>query len=228
MQLTRTILAFILICFAAEVSWAQAQSGQVQGYVGPALFSKGNQTDLLSGFTTGFTIGGGVSKIIQHYFVFNPNIEFSASTKEHYSFSLLSIHNNLKFYPFLLSKLRPYIMAVGNISFMNLHQQAFQTTEHPGPSYSVTDPSNIPVDQIILREPDLKLQFAPILGLGIGAGVDIPVRQKFVPFIQYSFVNFFSKSSGLINKNFQNNGSNLSTQNILVGIRYNVYQAIKK
>ena len=115
-------------------------------------------------------------------------------------------------------------MVIGNISFMNLHQQAFSTTVNTDSTYYGTAPSNIPVSQVEYREPDLKLQFAPTFGLGAGIGFDITVKLKWVPFVQYSFVNYFSSSSGLINDNFKNNTSNLSIQNITVGLRYNLYK----
>ena len=227
MQLKRTIL-IALLTSATVAAWSQAQFGQVQGYLGTTLFPKTGQDELLAGFKPGITVGGGVSKTILHSLVFNPNVELTASSKEHYNFSLLSLHNNLKYYPFLLTTLRPYVMAIGNISFMNLHQQAFETTVTPDLAYSVSDPTHIPVDQIIYREPDLKLSFAPTVGVGAGIGVDIPIRLKVVPFIQYSFTQYFTKSSNLINDNFKNNTKNLSTQIIAVGIRYNMYQDIKK
>ncbi len=119
-------------------------------------------------------------------------------------------------------------MVIVNISFMNLHQGAFETTVQPDPSYSVTGPADIPVDQIVYREPDLKLQFAPTFGLGIGIGVDIPIRLKVVPFLQYSYTAYTSKSSGLINDNFMNNTSGLATQNFVAGVRYSLYKSLKK
>jgi hypothetical protein len=201
---------------------AQGQFGQVQGYAGTSLFPSSKQK-LLSGFSPGATVGGGISKTFKEKFVYNPNIEFSAASKEHYTFSLLTLHNNVKYYPLSVKKIRPYLMAIGNISFMNLHQHPFSTTSVPVASYSGTAPSDIPVNEITYREPDLKLQFAPTFGLGAGIGFDLTIKLKWVPFIQYSYVNYFSRSSGLINRNFQDNTSNLSIQNISVGVRYNLY-----
>lgn len=220
MQLKKIIFLGLIVC--PLLTKGQAQFGQVQGYVGPSLFPSSKE-QLLGAFNTGITIGGGLSKTIKEKFVFNPNLEFTASTKEHYTFSLLSIHNNFKFYPISLSKVRPYVMAVGNISFMNLHQQAFSTVLTPDPTYYGNSPSNIPVSQVVYREPDLKLQFSPTFGLGAGVGLDFTIKLKIVPFIQYSFVNYFSSSSSLINNNFKNNTANLSLQNIMVGVRYNLY-----
>jgi len=221
MQLKKILL--IVVVTSPHLAWAQAQFGQVQGYLGPALFPSSKQ-ELLGGFGTGLSMGGGVSKTIKEKFVFNPNFEITVASKEHYSFSLLSIHNNLKYYPISLSKVRPYIMVIGNISFMNLHQQAFSTTVKTDSTYYGTAPSNIPVSQVVYREPDLKLLFAPTFGLGVGIGLDITVKLKVVPFVQYSFVNYFSSSSSLINDNFKNNTANLSIQNIIVGMRYNLYK----
>lgn len=119
-------------------------------------------------------------------------------------------------------------MVIGNISFMNLHQQAYSTTINPDPAYSGPDPSNIQVSQVTYREPDLKLSFAPTFGLGAGIGIDFTIRLKIVPFIQYSYVSYFLKSSGLINDNFKNNIKKLSTQNVTVGVRYNLFKGISK
>lgn len=214
--------------FLPVAAWSQAEVAQFQAYVGTAIFPTNANDALMTGYKPGITIGAGVSKTIKHALIFNPNIEFTASSKEHYSFSLLSIHNNLKYYPWLFAKIRPYAMAIVNISFMNLHQEAFTKTVQPDPAYSVSGPADIPVDQIVYREPDLKLQFAPTLGLGIGIGVDIPVRLKVVPFIQYSYTAYTSKSSGMINDNFKNNTSGLATQNFVAGVRYSLYKSLKK
>jgi hypothetical protein len=221
MQLRKIV--FLLLLGFPFLAGAQAQMGQVQGYLGPAMFPSSKQ-ELLSGFNTGITVGAGVSRTIKKKFIFNPNIEFTSSSKEHYAFSLLSIHNNFKYYPLLLSKIRPYAMIAGNISFVNLHQQAFTTIVTPDASYYGNSPSNIAVNQVIYREPDLKLQFSPTFGLGAGIGIEGTVKLKFVPFIQYSLVNYFSSSSSLINTNFKNNTSNLSIQNIVIGVRYNLYK----
>lgn len=93
-----------LTCLAVGSLLAQAESKQVQGYLGTSLFPMAGQGELLAGFKPGFVIGAGVAKTIKHSIVFNPNIEFTASSKEHYNFSLLSIHNNLKYYPWWLKK----------------------------------------------------------------------------------------------------------------------------
>ncbi len=207
--------------------WAQAESAKVNGYLGTTLLPSSKQ-ELLGGFSAGLTVGVGISKTMLEKFVLNPNIEFTASSKEHFSFSLLSLHLNLKYYPISLSKVRPYLMAIGNLSFMNLHQQAYATAQTPDAIYYGTDPSNIVVSQVVYREPDLKLQFAPTVGIGAGLGMDFTFKLKWVPFVQYSFVNYFSKSSGLLNNNFKNNTANLSTQNIVLGLRYNLYQSLSK
>jgi hypothetical protein len=215
------LILFLFWCCPVLLQ-AQGQFSQVQGYLGTSLYPSSKQK-LLSGFGPGATVGGGISKTFKEKFVYSPNVEFSAASKEHYTFSLLTFHNNLKYYPWSSKKIRPYIMAIGNISFMNLHQHAFSTTSTPDNSYSGTAPSDIPVSEVTYREPDLKLKFAPTFGLGAGIGIDFSVRLKWVPFIQYSYVNYFSQSSGLINKNFMNNTSNLSIQNISVGVRYHLY-----
>ncbi len=230
MPVARTILILVFSLMLPAAGWCQAQLAQVQGYVGTAIFPKDKGYELMAGYNPGVTIGAGMSKTIKHALVFNPNLEFTFASKEYYKFSLLSAHNNLKYYPFLFSKVRPYLMAIVNISFINLHQEAYQTTENPDPSYSVSSSSDIPVDQIIYREPEVKLNFAPTFGLGAGIGVDIPVRLTVVPFIQYSYTAYSSKSSSLINDNFPNNSNTtaLSTQNIVFGIRYNLYESLKK
>jgi hypothetical protein len=216
----KLILFLLLSC--PLLLQAQMQFGQVQGYLGTSLYPSSKQK-LLSGFGPGVTVGGGVSKMFKEKFVYSPNIEFSTASKEHYTFSLLTLHNNLKYYPLHSKKIRPYVMAIANVSFMNLHQHAFSTTDTPDGSYSGTAPSDIPVSEVTYREPDLKLKFAPTFGLGAGIGFDLTVRLKWVPFIQYSYVNYFSQSSGLINNNFKNNTSNLSIQNISVGVRYHLF-----
>jgi opacity protein-like surface antigen len=226
--MTKPILIFAFTVTTSITCWSQAQGVQVQGYIGSSLFPAEKDSALMTGYKSGFSIGGGISKTIRHAIIFNPNIEFTASSKEHYKFSLLSIHNNLKYYPFLLSKIRPYVMIAGNISFVSIHQEAYQNLFIPDPLYSVSNPTHIPVDQITYREPDIKLQFAPTFGLGAGLGFDVPVQLKFVPFLQYSFMSYFSKNSNLINTGFTNNTKNLSTQSILVGLRYNIYEKIRK
>jgi hypothetical protein len=218
---TTTLLTWLFLLPLA--CWSQAQWAQVQGYVGTTLFPAANNNALMAGYHPGFTVGAGVTKTVKR-FILNPNIEFTATSKEHYSLSLLSIHNNAKYYLLEFSKVRPYAMAVVNISFMNLHQEAFQAQVNPDPSYSVSGPADIPVEQITYRAPDMKLTFAPTFGLGAGIGFDIPVRLKVVPFVQYSYTFYFTKSSGLINDNFPNNSTSLSTQNIVLGIRYSVYK----
>jgi hypothetical protein len=220
------LTTILMLAFIPAVSWSQAQWAQVQGYVGTAIFPQ-EKNALMAGYSPGFVIGGGVSKTIKHAFDFNPNIEFTAASKEHYSFSLLTIHNNGKYYPFQFSKVRPYLMGIVNISFMNLHQEAYQTQVNPDPSYSVSGPSDILVSQVTYREPDLKLSFAPTFGLGAGIGFDVPLRLKVVPFVQYSYTAYFTKSKDMINNNFPNNTSNLTMHNIMVGVRYNVYKSLK-
>jgi len=209
-------------------SWAQAEIGQVQGYIGTAIFPSQTNNDLMAGYSPGLTVGAGVSKTIKNAWVLNPNLEYTASSKTHYSFSLISISTSIKYYPWLFSKARPYVLALVNLSFMNLHQEAFQTTVQPDPAYSVSTPSDIPISEITYREPELKLQFAPTIGVGAGVGVDIPVKLKAIPFIQYSYTSYTSKSSSLLNSNFSNNTTGLATQNITVGLRYSIYPRLKK
>ena len=228
MSLIRSILILVVSLVIHFTCLSQAQLGQVQGYVGTSIFPAEDNQALMTGYTPGITIGAGVSKTITPALIFNPNIEFTATTKDHFSFSLVSLHNNVKYYPFIQGKVRPYLMGIVNISFINLHQEAYQTDAAPDPSYSVSGPANVPVERITYREPDLKVSFAPTLGVGAGIGVDIPVRLKIVPFIQYSFTAYLSESSGLINRAFSTNTTGLSTQNIVVGVRYNLYKSVKK
>jgi opacity protein-like surface antigen len=211
----------VMILFVTFGAMSQSLIDQAQGYVGPVFFPPAKNNELLSGFNTGYTLGAGVAKSLKHNLFYEPNIEFTGASKDHFAFSLLSLRNNLKYYPLSTAKVRPYVMVMINISFINLHQSAYQTPVVPDPSYSGIDPANTLISQIIYREPDIKVQFAPTIGAGAGVGVDIPMKWKAVPFIQYAFTNYFSKASNVISQGFSNNTTNLVTQGIQIGLRYN-------
>ena len=204
--------------FAYLVCQGQGRITQFHCYVGTALFPKEKQNELMNGYGPGFTIGAGLS-MGYNKFIFNPNLEVTTASKAHHSLFLLTLHNNLKYYFMEDSKVRPYVMILANISFVSLHAEANQAQSQPAISYSVSGLEDIPVDQITYRNPEVKLQFAPTFGGGLGAGFDIAAGSKYSFFIQYSYTVYSSKSSSLLNNNFPNNTSALSLQNIVLGVR---------
>ncbi len=119
-------------------------------------------------------------------------------------------------------KARPYVYAGLDYSFSNINREGYEEVFEPEPDYSVQDPSNILVTEILYREPGVALKLIPMMGYRVGVGMTYKFKDNMDLFGQLEYNHSFARNKASILEHFPSNKADFSFMSVTFGIKFNL------
>lgn len=190
--------------------------------------SAGLPTDIFGKFHPAFTSGIGVNyKMSQRSFLSGRISNFNSS-KPHYRIGSLNAGISLKYFPLTIYKnVSPYFKAGININMVSLSRDKYDLDFYPDSSISAIWPG-VGVKHITYHFEQLKLQYVPLPGTTIGAGVTFKVSDPVNIFIEYNYNYNLATISHLFKDNYSYNKSNFKFGFVGAGVTIKLLKPSKQ
>lgn len=187
------------------------------------LDESGQPENIFSNYRPGPTPGIGIDYNYNANFSLGGEAHFIPLGKELYKIRAFQLGATLKYrFGTQHSVLRPYVFAGLDYSFSNINRDGFEESFNPEPDYSVQDPSNILVTEILYREPSVALKLIPMMGYRIGIGTTYKLKSNMDLFGQIEYNHSFARNKSKILEHFPSNKADFSFLSVTFGVKLNL------
>lgn len=187
------------------------------------LNEAGQSENIFSNYRPGPTPGIGVDYNYNANFSIGGEAHFIPLGKELYKIRAFQLGFTMKYrFGNQRSLLRPYVFAGLDYSFSNINRDGYEESFNPDPDYSVQDPSNILVTEILYREPSVALKLIPMMGYRVGIGTTYKLKSNMDLFGQVEYNHSFARNKSSILEHFPSNKADFSFLSVTLGVKFNL------